>query len=536
MVPPVNLSSSRRWLALAAISASVLVVGLDLTVLNLALPSIATALHASTGDLQWIADSYSLVIAAAILPAGLLGDRYGRKKVLLIALMVFLFGSAVCAYSASVGELVAARAVLGIGAAAVFPLALSVLPVLFSPQELRKAVAAIASTTMISFPIGPIAGGYLLDRFWWGSVFLINIPVVLIALVAVVLLVPESRSSKRPTVDYAGLVISSAGLIGLTYGFIKAGQDGWGDATALATMTAGALLLVAFVWLERRIAAGPRSPLVDLPLFGVAGFRWGTILATAVSFAMFGLLFAMPQYFQEIRGADALGSGIRLLPLVGGMLVGMLGSTRIQSPRKGPAGEARPPLAGARPVVSVGYFIMAAAMAGGALTTLSSSLGFSEAWIAIAGMGLGMALPSSMNIALGELSAERSGSGSALISAMRQVGGTIGVAVLGTLISSGYSSGLRLQGLPDSAAAVARKSVTGGVAVAEKLGSATLLDNVRAAFVHGMDAMLWTCGAIALVAALIAVAFLPRASAARAGQAAAGPLAVPGTEGAESTT
>src|SRR5882724_7159135 len=190
--------SSARWWALAAISASVLVVGLDLTVLNLALPTIATDLHASTGDLQWISDAYSLVIAAAILPAGLLGDRYGRKRVLLIALALFLVSSAACAYAASVGELIAARAVLGIGAAAVFPLALSVLPVLFPAAEMRRAVAVIASTTMISFPIGPIVGGYLLDHFWWGSVFLINVPVVLIALVAVVFLLPESRSSTRP--------------------------------------------------------------------------------------------------------------------------------------------------------------------------------------------------------------------------------------------------------------------------------------------------------------------------------------------------
>jgi hypothetical protein len=379
-------------------------------------------------------------------------------------------------------------------------------------------------------------GGYLLDHFWWWSVFLINIPVVLIALAAVVLLVPESRSSKRPTVDYAGLVISSAGLTGLTYGFIKAGQDGWADATALVTMAAGALLLIAFVLLERRIAAGSRSPLVDLQLFRLAGFRWGTILATLVSFAMFGLLFAMPQYFQEIRGADALGSGIRLLPLVGGMLVGMLGSTRAQSPRKGLAGEARPPLAGARPVVAIGYFLMAAAMVLGALTTLTSSLGYSEAWVAIAGIGLGMAMPSSMNLALGDLSAERSGSGSALISALRQVGGTIGIAILGTLISNGYSSGLRLQGLPDAVASVARKSATGGVAVAEKLGSTTLLDNVRTSFVHGMDAMLWTCGAIALVAALLAVAFLPRASAAPGSQVTAEPLAVPAAEEAQSSS
>lgn len=523
-----NLSSSRRWWALAAISASVLVVGLDLTVLNLALPTIARDLNASTSDLQWISDSYSLVLAAAILPAGLLGDRYGRKRVLFIALVVFLLSSAACAYAASVGDLIAARAVLGIGAAAVFPLALSVLPVLFDPQELRRAVAVIASTTMISFPIGPIVGGYLLDHFWWGSVFLINVPVVLIALVAVAFLLPESRSSTRPTVDYAGLVVSSVGLIALTYGFIRAGQEGWGDAIALATMVAGAALLVGFVWLEREIAAaGRRHPLIDLALFRSRGFRWGTILATVVSFAMFGLLFAMPLYFQEIRGANALGSGVRLLPLVGGMLIGMVGGTRVQAPRKGPGGQVRAPLAGARPVVAIGYLIMAAAMVLGALTTVSTSTGYSEAWIALAGLGLGMAMPSAMNIALGELTAERSGSGSALITAMRQVGGTIGVAILGTLISNGYASKLSVQGLPAAAASAARSSVAGGVAVAEQLGSATFLQDVRTAFVHGMDIMLWTCGGIALAAALLAVAFLPRRSSQQVSARTAEMLAAP---------
>jgi len=178
-------------------------------------------------------------------------------------------------------------------------------------------------------------------------------------------------------------------------------------------------------------------------------------------------------------------------------------------------------------VVAVGYFIMAAAMVLGALTTLSSSTGYSEAWVAIAGLGLGMAMPSAMNVALSELSAERSGSGSALISAMRQVGGTIGVAILGTLISNGYSRGLNLTGLPAAAASAARRSVAGGVTVAEKLGSAPLLDNVRTAFVHGMDTMLWTCGGIALVAGLLAVAFLPRRAAEPTGQPSAELLAAP---------
>src|SRR5579863_6120712 len=245
--------SSRKWWALVAIAASVLVVGLDLTVLNLALPTIATDLHASTSDLQWFSDAYSLVLAAAMLPAGMLGDRLGRKKVLIIALILFGASSAACAYAGGVGELIAARAVLGIGAAAIFPLSLSVIPVLFAPEERQKAIALMASATFISFPIGPIVGGYLLNHFWWGSVFLINVPVVVLALVAVAFLLPESRSAQRPSVDVIGVILSSAGLTGLTYGFIKAGQDGWSNAAALVTIAAGAAVLAAFVAFQRRL-------------------------------------------------------------------------------------------------------------------------------------------------------------------------------------------------------------------------------------------------------------------------------------------
>jgi len=529
-------SPSRRWWALIAIAASMVVVGLDLTVLNLALPTIAGDLHASTGDLQWISDAYSLVLAAIMLPAGMLGDRYGRKRVLTIALAVFLLSSVACAYAASVGELIAARALLGVGAAAVLPLALSVLPVLFTPDEMPRAVAIMASANFLSFPIGPIVGGYLLDNFWWGSVFLINVPVVLLALVAVTFLMPESRSSSRRSVDFPGLVVSSAGLTGLTYGFIKAGQDGWGDVTAIATMAGGAVLLGMFVWLERRISPdGRRQPLVDLGLFRSVSFRWGTILVTLVSFAMFGLLFAVPQYFQEVQGRSALGSGLQLLPMVVGMLVGMIGGTRLSTPRRGrPGSAARPALVGAGMLIAVGYSVMAVAMALGAFTTVTSSTGYSVMWVGISGLGLGLAMPAAMNAALGQLSAERSGSGSALISAMRQVGATIGVAILGTLISNEYTAGVPARGLPAAVASLARGSVTGGVAVARQLGSASLLSEVRTAFVHGMDVMLWTCGGIAVVAALLAIMFLPRRPGVPAAVAAGmGPVEVAGSGEAE---
>jgi MFS transporter, DHA2 family, multidrug resistance protein len=499
---------ARRWWALIAIAAAVLVVGLDLTVLNLALPDIAISLHASTGDLQWFSDSYSLVIAAMILPAGMLGDRYGRKRVLLIALVLFGASSAACAFAASTGELIAARAVLGVGASAIFPMSLSVLPVLFAPEERRKAIALMSAATMLSFPIGPILGGWMLDHFWWGAVFLINVPVVIIALVAVVILLPESRSANRPSIDLWGVLVSSAGLIALTYGCIKAGQNGWGDPTALATIAAGLVLLALFVLVERRITARGGQSLVDLALFESVGFRWGTILVTFLSFTMFGLFFALPQYFQEVRGVTALSSGLRLLPMVGGMVVGMLVGTRLQSPRGGTDGAPGKPAAGTGIVITAGYLVVTVALAVGAFTTVNSSTWYELVWVGVCGLGFGLVMPAAMSVALASLTAERSGSGAALISSMRQVGSVIGVAVLGTLISNAYGDRVDTSGLPASAAGLARSSVAGGVEVAHALGSAALLDSVRSAFVDGMDITLWTCGGIAVVCSLLAAIFL----------------------------
>jgi len=515
-----GVSGARRWWALIAVAMSMLVVGLDLTVLNLALPTIANALHASTSDLQWFNDAYSLVLAAAVLPAGMLGDRIGRKKVLMTSLAVFGVSSAACAYAASAGELIAARAVLGLGAAGIMPLALAIIPVLFAPEERQRATAVMASTIFLSFPIGPLVGGALLDHFWWGSVFLINVPVVLFALIAVAFLMPESRSAERPRVDWAGVVISSAGLIALTYGVIRAGQDGWTDPAALATIATGAVVLAGLVAWEHRLtqrseasggsAVGRVRPLIELPLFRSAGFAWGTILATLVSFAMFGILFAMPQYFQDVRGTDALGSGLRTLPLIGGMLVGMIGGTRLQSPRKGPAGQTAEPRATARSMVTIGFAVMAVALGVGAFTRVSSGTGFTAAWFVVAGLGLGLAMPAAMNAALGALSAERSGSGSALITAMRQVGATIGVAVLGTILNTVYQSHLTATGLPAAVAGAAKDGVAAGVTVAHAVHSATVLEAVRISFVHGLDVMLWVCAGIALASAILAVIFLPR--------------------------
>jgi MFS transporter, DHA2 family, multidrug resistance protein len=502
---------SRRWWALCALALSVLVVGLDLFVLSLALPTLSVDLHATTGDLQWFVDAYSLVLAAALLPAGLLGDRLGRKRLLTGALIVFGLASLACAYSRTTGELIAARAVLGLAAAVILPLALAVLPVMFTPEERPRAIGIVGGATFLGYPLGPILGGWLLDNFWWGSVFLINVPLVLIALAAVTFLMPESRGVARFRIDVVGVLISSAGLAALTYGFIRAGDDGWSNAIAVMTMVAGVIVLGLFIVWERAIRGSRWLPLVNLELFRSAGFSWGTALATMISFALFGLTFAMPQFFLDVRGLDSLGSGIRLLPLIGGLIVGLGLGQRLQSVRKSRDGGAdKPPLVGPRLIGSSGFAVMAVALAIGSATSPASGTGFTSAWFAVTGFGLGLAMPTMLNAALSALSPERSGSGSALMTAARQVGATIGIAVLGTALATVYRSKLTLPGVPSDVATLARGSVGTGVEVAERLHSPQVLAAVHQAFASGVDVMLWICAGIAIASALLAALFLPR--------------------------
>lgn len=490
---------TRRWWAIVALALSLLTVGVDATVLNLALPTLATALHASNADLQWFVDAYSLVFAAALLPAGLLGDRFGRKKLLLCALVLFGLASLGCAFSTSAGMLIAARAVLAIGGAFLLPLSLSVLPVLFSDQERPTAVTVLTLTTVLAFPIGPILGGWLLTNFWWGSVFLINVPVVALALIAVFVLLPESRSAEAPGLDPIGVVTSSAGLVALTYGVIQAGANGWGDPGTLLILAVGVIALVSFVLWEQRLSGqSGGQPLVDLALFRSASFSWGTILATLVSFAMFGLLFTVPQYFQAVMGTDAMGAGLRLLPLIGGLIVG------------GGVGNRLGHRAGLKITVALGFTLITVGLLLGATTSVSSGDGFTALWVTVFGGGLGLAMPPAIDAALGTLSAERSGVGSALIQAVRQVGGTFGVALLGAIINSAYRDRLNVAGLPAPAAEAVRASVAGGVAVAHQLGLPSLLASVRSAFVSGMDIMLLVCGGIAAAGIVLALIFLPR--------------------------
>jgi len=492
---------TRRWWALGALVMAVVAVGLDATVLSVALPTLAAKLHASESDLQWFSSSYLLVLAAAMLPAGLLGDRYGRKKVLLSSLALFAMGSAACAVSPSSGVFIAARVLLGLAGAGIVVMSLSALAVLFSEQERPRAVGMWGAATFVALPIGPILGGWLLTHYWWGWVFLINVPVALLGLIATFALVPESRAHERPGLDLVGVALSVLGLVALIYGLIEAGQHGWGDATALLEMVCGVALLAGFFAWERRLSRRPDGqPVLDVAVFRSPSYTWGVILAAIGIFAMIGVLFTMPQYFQGVLGASAMGSGLKLLPLIGGLVIGAVPADRVAR------------LLGAKVVVALGFAMLAAGLLIGATTSVGSAGLFVAAWMALVGGGMGLALATSLSAALSELSEEQSGVGAAALQAINKLGGPLGTAILGSVLSSAYLAHLNLSGVPAPAATAARQSIFGAIAVAHRLHSARLLGSAHTAFVNGMDLALVVSACVAIAGIALAVVFLPRTS------------------------
>ncbi|HXX77987.1 MAG TPA: DHA2 family efflux MFS transporter permease subunit, partial [Ktedonobacteraceae bacterium] len=449
-----NNLGNRRWWALGALSLAVLAVGLDATVLSVALPTLANALHASESDLQWFTSGYLLALAAAMLPAGLLGDRYGRKKVMITALCVFGIGSAACAYAPSTGVFIAARVVLGIAGAGIVVMALSALTVLFSEAERPRAVGIWAAANFIALPLGPILGGWLLTHYWWGWVFLMNVPVALVGLIATITLVPESRAPERPGLDLIGIIASTAGLVIMTYGLIEAGQNGWSDANALVPMFAGLVILIGFFLWERWLSLRPNGqPMIDLALFHSASYTWGVILAAVAGLAMIGVLFTMPQFFQGVLGTDAMGSGVRLLPLIIGLIVGAVPADRIAK------------VMGAKITVALGFALLSTGMLLGATTGIGSSNSFIAAWMALVGLGMGLTMATAASAALSVLPQERSGVGAAVMQAIQKVGAPFGAAILGSVLSSAYQSQLNLGGLPTAVATVVKESLFGGMAV-----------------------------------------------------------------------
>ena len=498
MVAITTMSPARRWLALIGVSLSVLAIGLDGTILSVALPTLASALHAGESDLEWFSSGYLLVLAAAVLPAGLIGDRFGHKKTLLISLALFGVGSAACAFATDAGAFLVARLLLGLAGAGVVVMALSAITVLFDREERPKAVGVFAASNFVALPLGPILGGWLLAHFWWGTLFLLNVPVVILGLIVGWLLIPESRGENKHGLDPVGILASAGGLVAITAGMIEAGQNGWTNAWALTLMGAGVILLSAFFLWEHRLGSRGGDPLVDPALFESASFTWGSILAAIGGLAMIGVIFTMPQYFQGVLGVDAQASGLRLLPLIGGLIVGAVPASRLAA------------RIGDRVTLAGGFLLLAGGFLLGSATDATSSVWFVAGWMAIVGMGAGFATATATSAALSRISAEKSGIGSAVVQAIQKVGAPLGTTVFGSVLSAVYLSRLTAIGLPGGIADQAHQSIFAGIAIAERTGSAALLTGVRSAFLTGMDTAFLVCAGVGIAGAILAVVFIPR--------------------------
>ncbi|MEV5505780.1 DHA2 family efflux MFS transporter permease subunit [Streptomyces orinoci] len=483
----------RRWWALGAIVACMLTLGFDGTILNVALPTMAGELHADSSTLQLIGDSYLVVLAALMLPAGFLGDRFGRRRMLVTGLAVFLAGSLLGTLADDSATVIAARSVMGVGAGLIFPLTMSVVPTLFAPGERAKAMGLVSAASALGLPLGPILGGLLLNHYWWGSIFLINVPLIAIAMVACLTLLPETSDPSAPRVDALTTVLTVTGLGSLVYGVNEGPARGWSSPVVLGMLAASVVLITALVLWESRQA----RPMLDLSLLRHRGFLWNTVAASLVMFTLTGLMFVLPAYLQTVLGNDALGTGVRMMPMPLGMLV---------------ASRAIGPLLtrwGPRPVICAGLGIMAAAAFTGGTTSVHDGYGFTAVWLALVGLGFGMAVVPAMTGGLSALPRDRAGSGSGLLMTLRQVAGAIGLAILGSVIAGSYTAHLDTGRLPHPAASAAQDSVIGAHAVAAKLGDRALAHSADLAYLHGMDLALVICGITALAALALVAAFLP---------------------------
>ncbi|MFF3276999.1 MFS transporter [Streptomyces chrestomyceticus] len=495
----------RRWVILSVLMLSLLIVVLDNSILNVAMKTIATpaptGLGATQSQLEWAINSYTLVFAGLLFTSGLLGDRLGRKKVLLFGLLVFGAGSVLAAVAASPGQLIAFRAVMGLGGAFVMPSTLAVLMNVFERDEQPRAIGIWAGGVGLAIAIGPIAGGLLLDHFWWGSVFLVNVPIVLIALVAMILLVPDSKDPRPGKLDPVGVLLSVVGLVLLVYGIIKGGQlADFTDPQVLGTALGGLLVLVGFVLYEKRID----HPSIDVNLFRKPAFSAAVGAIALVFFALMGVTFFIVFYVQSVRGFTPLQAGLLILPLAV--------SQMIFSPRARHVVDRF----GSRVVCTAGMLLVAVSMSGFLLLDADTPIWVLEVLFFVQGTGTAHIMPPVTVSIMQALPREKAGSGSALNNTFRQVGGTLGVAVLGSLLSTVYRDGIEgtlrsVPGLTDGARHAAGESIEATLGLARHLGPAgqALTDEAHAAFIHAMHVTALGSAGVAIVGAVVVGAFLP---------------------------
>jgi EmrB/QacA subfamily drug resistance transporter len=495
---------ARRWWMLGVTCLSVIVVGLDLTILNIALPAISAALHAGTGDLQWIVDAYSLVFAGVMVPAGLIGDRLGRKRMLLAGLAVFLAASLWCALSVSAGELIAARALMGLGAGIVFPLSLAVVSTAFGDDDRPQAIGIVTAAVALGLPLGPVLGGVLLQHFSWHSVFWINVPAACLTLAAGVVLMPESRNPAAEPLDAPGALLSTASVVCLVWGFIDGPEYGWSAAPTWGLLAGSAVLFAAFLLRER---STPHR-LIDPALLRDRRFSWGTAATVAVQVVLFAIMFVVPQYLQSVAGDDPLSAGLKLLPTMAGLLVaGAVAGLLVRA-------------AGTRLTLAAGLGLMAAGLVMLSQVRLTTGYPFVAAGLALCGLGVGASVAAALNSVMAAVGGDEAGIGASVNSALRQIGGAIAVAVLGSVLSTTYARDLRpaLAVLPAGDAATARASITQAVQLAGRLpsGGPVLRAAAGTAFLHGMSSVMLICAGVVAVA-VVTCRYLPGRAAAGAG-------------------
>jgi len=488
----------RRRQALGVLALSLLVITMGNTILNVGLPTIREQVDASSSQLQWIVDSYLLVFAGLLLAAGCLGDRFGRKRALISGLLVFGLGSVLAALSTDATMLIASRALMGLGAAGIMPTTLSILTNIFPSNERPKAIAAWAAVSGLGIAIGPIAGGFLIEHFDWSSIFLINVPVVAACLIGASVLVPDSRDPASPRIDLPGAGLSIAGLGAVVWALIEAPERGWGSPTILAAFAGGAAIIAAFIAWERHTD----HPMLDVSVFRNLRFSAASVSIAFVFFALMGVMYFLTTYLQSVLGYSALQAGVKMLPIA----VGMVLASRLA------VGLTR--RLGTKFSVATGLTHVAGVLAMVAtFDTDTSGLQIAMA-LGVLGFGMGLAMSPATEAIMGSLPRAKAGIGSAMNDVVRELGGTLGVAVLGSLLSSSYGSGMdaATAGLPHGAAEAASDSVGAAHEVGAQIGGgagATLVDTANSAFVNAMTTTATLAAAAAVIGALIALAFLP---------------------------
>jgi EmrB/QacA subfamily drug resistance transporter len=494
----------RRWWGLLFIGVSLIVISLDNTILNVAIPSISRTLGASASELQWIVDGYVLVFAALLLTMGGLGDRFGRKRALQAGLVLFGIGSLAAALSTSTGMLIASRAFLGIGGATIMPATLSIISATFPPHERPRAIAMWAAVFALGVGICPLVGGWLLQYFEWNSVFFVNLPVIVVALVGGAYTLMESKDEHAPQTDIPGVVLSITGLFALVYAIIEAGLHGWTASNVVTAFVIAFVLLGLFAWWENR------NPHAMLPMrfFRNMSFTGANVALVFVTFSLFGSVFFLSQYLQTIQGYSTLEAGVLGLPLAFTLTFVASRSAFVAA------------RLGTKYAVSLGIAIAATG-----LFFMSTTFHHDTTYIVIAlgqvilATGMGLAVSPATNSVMAAVPISKAGIGSAMNDTTRQLGGALGVAVLGTVMNNAYQQGISalhttLPQLPDTAYQVISSSIQAAHILAEdpSIPAAAhdlIINTANDAFINGMNEAMFVGALIMAGAALFALFFLP---------------------------